>query len=112
MEVGSLIAIASVLVALKLVVLYGIAIRIYLSKKFWQILFWQLLRQTAKLPNLIPGQGFWLYSIADKLQNVMCTVQSICIPALYRNSTDIGGVAGGGLRGLEHPPLTCTQGLC
>ena len=34
---------------------------IYVSKKFWRILIWRLLKQTAKPPNLIPCQIFWLY---------------------------------------------------
>ena len=35
-------AIARLLADLNLAVLYGIAIRIYASRKFWQILIWQL----------------------------------------------------------------------
>ena len=54
MAVGSQIAIANVLADLNLVVWYGIALHIYASKKFWQILIWWQLEQTAKLPNLIP----------------------------------------------------------
>ena len=29
--------------------------------KYWQILIWQLQKQTTKPPNLIPRQIFWLY---------------------------------------------------
>ena len=36
---------------------------IYASKKFWRILIWRLLRQSANLPNLIPCQIFWLYGM-------------------------------------------------
>ena len=36
-----------------LVVQYEIAIHIYASKKFWRILIWWLLKQTAKLPNFL-----------------------------------------------------------
>ena len=53
MAVGSQIAIANVLADLNLAVWYGIALHIYASKKVWQILIWQQLEQTAKLPNLI-----------------------------------------------------------
>ena len=49
--VGSQIAIPNVLADLNLVVRYRIAICIYTSKKFWRILIWWLLRQSAKLPN-------------------------------------------------------------
>ena len=62
MGVRSQTAIANVLVDLNLAVWYGIAIHTYVSKKFWRILIWQLLRQSAKLPNLIPRQIFRLYS--------------------------------------------------
>ena len=34
-----------------LAVRYGIAMRIYVSKKFWRILIWRLLKSTAKPPN-------------------------------------------------------------
>ena len=34
---------------------------VYVSKKFWRILIWRLLRQSAKPPNLIPHQIFRLY---------------------------------------------------
>ena len=51
-------AIAKILVDFNLVVRYGIAIRIYTSKKSWWILIWQLQRQAAKLPNC---QLFQLY---------------------------------------------------
>ena len=49
-----------------LVVQYGIAIRIYVSKKFWRILIWRLLRQSANPPNLIPHQisGYTVYNKA------------------------------------------------
>ena len=63
--VGSQIAIANVLADLNLAVWYGIAIRIYASKKFWRILIWRLLMQTAKPPNLIPHQIFRLYGITN-----------------------------------------------
>ena len=53
----------SPLVDLNLTVQYGMAISIYVSKKFWWILIWQLLKQTVKPPNLIPCQIFWLYGI-------------------------------------------------
>ena len=46
---------------LNLVVQYRITICIYVDKKFWRILIWRLLRQSAKLPNLIPHQIFRLY---------------------------------------------------
>ena len=36
------IAIARILADLNLVVQYGIAIRIYASREFWQILIWRL----------------------------------------------------------------------
>ena len=36
------IAIARILANLNLLVWYGIAIRIYASRKFWQILIWRL----------------------------------------------------------------------
>ena len=62
LAVGSQIAIANVLVDLNLAVQYGIAIRIYVSKKFWWILIWWLLMQSTNLPNLIPRQIFQLYS--------------------------------------------------
>ena len=42
--VGSQMAIAKVLADFNLAVRYGIAIRIYVSKKFWRILIWRLLR--------------------------------------------------------------------
>ena len=45
--VGSQIAITNVLADLNLVVWYGIVMRIYASKKFWRILIWRLLRQSA-----------------------------------------------------------------
>ena len=50
MVVGSQIAILNLLADLNLAVQYGIAIHIilYASKKFWRILIWQLLKQTAK----------------------------------------------------------------
>ena len=51
MAVGSQIAVANVLADLNLAVRYGIAIHIYVSKKFWQILIWWLLMHTAKPPN-------------------------------------------------------------
>ena len=59
--VGSQITIANVLADLNLAVRYGITIRIYVSKKFWRILIWWLLRLSANLPNLIPRQIFRLY---------------------------------------------------
>ena len=62
--VGSQIAIVNILADLNLAVRYGIAMRIYVSKKFWLILIWWLLKQTPKPPNLIPYQIFQLY---DKL---------------------------------------------
>ena len=63
--VGSQIAIANVLADLNLAVRYGIAIHIYAGKKFWRILIWWLLEQTAKPPNLIPRQIFRLYRIGQ-----------------------------------------------
>ena len=51
LAVGSQITIANVLADLNLAVRYGIAIRIYASKKFWRIIIWRLRRQTAKPPN-------------------------------------------------------------
>ena len=54
-------AIAKALADFNLAVRYGIAIRIYMSKKFWWILIWWLLSWTTKLPNLIPHQVFRLY---------------------------------------------------
>ena len=61
--VGSQIVIAKVLADLNLAVRYGIAIHIYASKKFWWILIWRLLEQTAKPPNLIPAtfSGYTVY---------------------------------------------------
>ena len=47
------IAIENVLVDLHLAVRY--VITICTIKKFWRVLIWQLLRQSAKLPNLIPA---------------------------------------------------------
>ena len=61
MGVGPKIAIAKILVDLNLVIRYRISIRLYASKKYWRILIWQLHRQTAKPPNLIPRQIIWLY---------------------------------------------------
>ena len=49
--VGFQIAITNVLADLNLVVRYGITILIYASMKFWQILIWRLLWQSAKPPN-------------------------------------------------------------
>ena len=49
LAVGSQIAITNVLVDLNLAVWYGITIRIHASKKFWRILIWRLLRQSATL---------------------------------------------------------------
>ena len=46
----------TILADLNLAVQYGIAIRIYVSKKYWQISIWRLHRQATKLPNLIPSQ--------------------------------------------------------
>ena len=57
------IAIARILADLNLAVRYGIAIRIYASRKFWRILIWRL---QYRLPNLIPRQIFRLYGIAKK----------------------------------------------
>ena len=59
-----------ILANFNLVVRYGIAIRIYASKKFWQILIWRLQRQTAKLPNLISRQIFWLYGRRKFIKNM------------------------------------------
>ena len=59
--VGSQIAIINVLVDLNLAVRYGIAIRIYASKKFWRILIWQLLKQTTKPTNLTPAKFSSIY---------------------------------------------------
>ena len=56
--VGSQIAITNVLVDLNLAVRYGIAICLYASKKFWQILIRRLLRQFPNPPNSIPHQVF------------------------------------------------------
>ena len=42
MAVEPKIAIARILADLNLVVRYGIAIRIYASRKFWRILIWWL----------------------------------------------------------------------
>ena len=69
LAVGSEIAVANVLVDLNLAVQYRIAICIYASKKFWQILIWRLLKKTAKHPNLIPCQIFRLYGTAIKCFN-------------------------------------------
>ena len=69
MAVWSPIAIANMLVDLNFVIQYGIAIR-YVSKKFWWILIWQLLKQTAKPPNLIPCQIFQLYGITKRFHCV------------------------------------------
>ena len=44
LAVGSQMAIAKVLADLNLAIRYGIAIRIYVGKKFWWILIWRLLR--------------------------------------------------------------------
>ena len=55
--------ISTILADLNLVVRYRIAVCVYVSKKFWQILIWQLLRQSVKLPNLIPCQIIQLYGI-------------------------------------------------
>ena len=44
------IAIRRILADLNLVVRYGIAIRIYASRKFWQILIWRL-QYTCRPPN-------------------------------------------------------------
>ena len=66
LAVGSQIAIANVLADLNLAVRYGIAICIYASNKFWRILIWRLLMQTAKLSNLIPHQIFQLYGSDPK----------------------------------------------
>ena len=65
LAVTSQIAIANVLADLNLVVWYGIAMHIilYASKKFRQIINLRLLKQTAKLPNLISRQIFRLYGI-------------------------------------------------
>ena len=63
LAVGSQITILNVLADLNLAVRYGIVMRIYASKKFWRILIRRLLKQTAKPPNLIPRQNFWLYGI-------------------------------------------------
>ena len=41
---------------------YGIAIRIYASRKFWNL---AVVRRTAKLPNLIHRQIFRLYGISS-----------------------------------------------
>ena len=43
LAVGSQMAIAKALADFNLAVRYGIAIRIYASKKFWRILIWRLL---------------------------------------------------------------------
>ena len=67
LAVGSPIAIANILADLNLAVRYGIAIHIYASKKFWRILIWQLLEQTAKPPNLIPRQIFRLYGMPGNI---------------------------------------------
>ena len=58
LAVGSPSACARILADLNLAVQYGIAIRIYMSEKFWQILIWWLLGRSAKLPNLIPHKIF------------------------------------------------------
>ena len=62
LAVRSQIAITNVLVDLNLVVWYRITIRIYVNKKFWWILIWRLLRQSANPPNLIPRQIFQLHN--------------------------------------------------
>ena len=59
MAVESQIAFARIQADLNLVVRYGIAIHVHVSKRYWWILIW---RQIAKLPNLIPRQIFQLYS--------------------------------------------------
>ena len=63
MAVGPKIPIARILADLNLAVQYGMAICIYASKKYWQILIWQLHRQTTKPLNLIPCQIFRLYGM-------------------------------------------------
>ena len=73
--VGSEIAITSVLADLNLAVWYGIAICIYTSKKFWQILIWRLLKQTAKPPYLIPHQIFRLYGILFLSSHIQCRLK-------------------------------------
>ena len=50
------IVIANILEDLSLASRYRIAIRIYASKIFWQILIWRLLKQTTKPQNIIPRQ--------------------------------------------------------
>ena len=81
LAVESKITIATVLADFNLGVRYGIVIRIYMSMKYWCILIWRSHRQTAKPPNLIPHQIFWLYSILvweDNLFKIVGMSQYSC----------------------------------
>ena len=71
-----------ILANFNLAVRYGIAIRIYASKKFWRILIWRLQRQTAKPPNLIPRQIFRLYGIPQILVQLEIFAWRNSCPAL------------------------------
>ena len=90
----SQIAISNVLVDLNLAVWYRITICIYASKKFWRILIWRLLRQSAKLPNLIPRQIFQLYSIGCALAMEVITITG----------------SKGSARQCLHCPCACARG--
>ena len=71
LAIGSHIAIAN---DLNLAVRYGIAIRIYANKKFWQILIWQFLMPTAKLPNFPAIQYIMTYMyVVTKIIDVVTT---------------------------------------
>ena len=63
---GPQFTIVKILADLNLAVQKGIAIHIVQPcsyMKYWQILIWQLQRQTTKPPNLLPRQIFRLYSM-------------------------------------------------
>ena len=79
LAVGSQIAITNILADLNLAVWYGIAIRIYASKKFWQILIWQSLRQSANPPNLILRQIFQLYGMNNSVTSFLSINSYLCI---------------------------------
>ena len=71
LAVGPQIAIRRILADLNLAVRYGIAIRIYASRKFWRILIWRLQyrppnRQTAKF-NSPPNFPAIRYHIAGNI---------------------------------------------
>ena len=85
LAVGSRIAISNLLVDLNLVVQHRIAICIlYVSKKFWRILIWRLLRQSAKLPNLILHQILQLYGMTLNMYTSSLTTGEAWLPAQAR----------------------------